>query len=53
MPQHPVEEPVRVGPHPGRIGDMVTEMTVGVQSRKPVPARFIDKDGMYVMANLL
>ena len=38
MPEHPVEQPVGIGPNPRSISYISGEMSVGIQSGEPMPA---------------
>ena len=42
--QHPGKQPIGIDPHPGRVGNVIFKVPVGVQSCKPVPPRLVYKN---------
>ena len=51
--KHSVEDPVCIGPDPCGVRDFVDKVSIGVKGRKPVTARFINENGMGLMAQLV
>ena len=53
VPQHPGKYPVRIGPYSPGVGNILFKVIIGIHCGKPVPAGFIDKNGMGVAAHFI